>query len=137
MVETGRDYYDNKLSAFPTIDGSVLTVPVVMQVEQLVAPLCQDPQRILEESDHDQEPAKSWEVSAMGHMSAPCSVFIPRNPHKAQRRVTRTASCGVVTDVRLDRFAIGVQKILDLGRLLSNLVERAWVGADVSLRTAK
>jgi hypothetical protein len=40
-----------------------LTFPVIMQIQQLVAPLCQDSQGILEERDDDQESANGWQVS--------------------------------------------------------------------------
>ena len=41
----------------------LLTVPVIVQVEQLIAPLCYYSQCVLEESDDDQEAADGWEVS--------------------------------------------------------------------------
>jgi hypothetical protein len=36
-----------------------------MQVQKLVAPLRQDPERILKKSDDDQKPAQGWEISAV------------------------------------------------------------------------
>lgn len=43
--------------------GWTLTVAVVMEVQQLVAPLGDDTERILEERDNDQESANGWEVA--------------------------------------------------------------------------
>ena len=39
-----------------------LTVPVVTQVDQLVAPLGKNAQRVLDKRDHDQEPADRGKV---------------------------------------------------------------------------
>jgi hypothetical protein len=39
------------------------TVSVVVQVEQLVGPLCHDAEGVFEESYHDEEPADCWEIS--------------------------------------------------------------------------
>lgn len=42
--------------------GWILTVAVVVEVQQLVAPLGDDTERILEERDNDQETANGWEI---------------------------------------------------------------------------
>lgn len=39
-------------------------MPVIVQIQKLVAPLCEYSQRIFEESDDNQKPAESWKVSA-------------------------------------------------------------------------
>ena len=41
----------------------LLTVPIIVQVKQLIAPLCYYPQCVLEESDNDQEASDGWEIS--------------------------------------------------------------------------
>ena len=41
-----------------------LTPSVVTQVHELVTPLGQNPQRVLDEGDHDQKSAKSWKIPA-------------------------------------------------------------------------
>lgn len=46
------------------------TLSVVVEVCELVAPLCQNAQRIFEESDDDQEAADSWEVPIQTHVSS-------------------------------------------------------------------
>lgn len=46
------------------------TLSVIVEVCELVAPLCQDAQRILEESDNDQEAADSWKVPIQSYISS-------------------------------------------------------------------
>lgn len=45
---------------------SKLTFAVLPQVEKLVAPLCDDSQTVLNESDDDQETANGWEIPVDG-----------------------------------------------------------------------
>lgn len=46
------------------------TLSVVVEVRELVAPLCQNAQRILQESDNDQEAADSWKVPIQNYVSS-------------------------------------------------------------------
>ena len=86
-------------------------MPVVVEVEQLVAPLGDDAQRILEEGHHDEEAANSREVSAESLVS-----------NAVDSRETKQGVCS-----RLDRLANGVEQVLDLGGVGPELVEDAAV----------
>lgn len=46
------------------------TLAVVMEVCELVAPLCQNAQRILEEGNNNQEAAYGWEISIQNQVSS-------------------------------------------------------------------
>lgn len=50
--------------------GEALTVAVVMQVDELVAPLCDDSQRVFEEGDDDEEASEGWQIAVYAYMSA-------------------------------------------------------------------
>jgi hypothetical protein len=41
-----------------------LTFPIIVQVQELVAPLCQNSKSVLEKGNNDQKSANGWEVSA-------------------------------------------------------------------------
>lgn len=45
-------------------------MPVVMKISELIAPLCNDPQCVFEESDDDQEAPDGWEISMDRERSA-------------------------------------------------------------------
>jgi hypothetical protein len=45
-------------------------VSVIVQVEQLVAPLCHDSEGVFEECHHDEEAADCWEVSVQAWLLA-------------------------------------------------------------------
>jgi hypothetical protein len=54
------------MSAIARVRNWVLkrhTVPVVVEICELVVPLCQYAQRVFEESDDDQEAADCWQIS--------------------------------------------------------------------------
>jgi len=88
-----------------------LTVTVVLQVEQLVGPLGDDTESIFEEGDDDQETANGREIAV--------------NKDKGQLSELQTRWYRTSLDSRLDRLAEGVERILNLGGIGSNLVEKA------------
>lgn len=52
------------------------TFPVLLQISQLIVPLCDDPQRILEEGAHDQEAANGGDVSVLAPTTSVSVVFL-------------------------------------------------------------
>lgn len=88
------------------------TVAVVMQVEELVVPLCYYAQGILEEGDNNQESADH------GHVSVQPSA----QPHSSPQYWPGKAALFAI-DVRLDGLGSAVEKILDLASLLPDHVE--------------
>jgi hypothetical protein len=88
-----------------------LTVAVVLQVKKLIGPLGDDTKSIFEEGDDDQETANGREIAVnrdKGQLS------------ELQTRLQRTS-----LDSRLDRLADGVERILNLAGIGSNLLEKA------------
>lgn len=96
------------------------TVAIVVQVEDLVAPLCYYAQRILEERHDDEESADCGHVSVMTCVS---NVF---------RASQLAPTCGGwhwgswarrVVDIRLDRLGGSIEHILDLAGLLPDGIQ--------------
>jgi hypothetical protein len=71
-------YVSSKLSRIKGIGGyvnapgSVLTVAVVVKIQQLVAPLGDDPEPIFKKSDDDQESSDGREVSTAMRRQVSC-----------------------------------------------------------------
>lgn len=97
------------------------TLSVVVEVCELIAPLCQNAQRILKESDNDQEAADSWQISIQGRISSIASWTAP-DCRKSTLQAPQLSG-----NSRLNRVGQGIQEILDLVCLLSKLIKRAWV----------
>lgn len=95
---------------------SLLTVAVVVEIEKLVAPLGDDTERILEESDDDQETSNGGKVSerCAAHVSCQFQIYTVLVS-------LELAAC----HLRLDGLANGVQSILDLAGVWPELVEDA------------
>lgn len=95
---------------------SILTVAVVVEVEQLVAPLGDDTEGILEEGDDDQESSNGGKVSEKCAANVSCQFQI----------YTVLASLELAAcHLRLDGLANGVQSILDLAGVWPELVKDA------------
>jgi hypothetical protein len=93
------------------------TVSVVVEVRELVAPLCQNAQRILEESDNDQEAADSWKIPIETTLALLSRVEL------VVAAILRCKLRGVQGHSRLDRVGQRVQEVLNLVRLLPELIE--------------
>jgi len=50
------------------------TSPVVVQIGELVAPLCNDSERIFQECDDDQKATNGWKISERGQLAVAASV---------------------------------------------------------------
>lgn len=88
-----------------------LTVAVVLEVKQLVGPLSDDTESILKEGDDNQETANGREVAV--------------NEDKGQLSELQTRLQRRSLDSRLDRLADGVERILNLAGIGTNLLEEA------------
>lgn len=89
---------------------------VVVQVEQLVAPLGDNSEGILKEGDNNQEAADGGQVAIV----RPSSAWLQKS------RAFRQAPCqDQGSNSRLDGLAESVQHILNLARLLADHVQRA------------
>jgi hypothetical protein len=96
-------------------------VSVIVQVGELVAPLGDDAQGILEEGDDDEESANRRDITAT-QTSVECNS-------------KRAGNC---ENSRLDRMRQGVEPVFNLARLFTNGIQRAGiVGGVWSSGTAK
>lgn len=84
---------------------------VVLEVKQLVGPLSDDTESILKEGDDNQETANGREVAV--------------NEDKGQLSELQTRLQRRSLDSRLDRLADGVERILNLAGIGTNLLEEA------------
>jgi hypothetical protein len=86
-------------------------VAVVLQVKQLIGPLGDDTESIFKEGDDNQETANGREIAV--------------NKDKGQLSELQTRFQRTSLDSRLDRLADGVERILNLAGIGSNLLEKA------------
>lgn len=54
--------YSDHMSRRHGVKRSELTVPIIMQISQLIAPLRDDPQSIFQKRHYDQEPPDGWQI---------------------------------------------------------------------------
>lgn len=102
-----------------------LTVTVVVQVAQLIAPLSDNSQRILQEGDYDEETAYRWEISI--YLSQPVLSYVSSLPlFPSIWRGAHNSVYGFREYSRLNRLTQRIQKILNLARLCSNRLQ--WAG---------
>lgn len=63
MCEAARNYGTRRLALLDAERVGLFTVSVVVEVQKLVAPLCDDAERILQESDDNEESPNRWQIS--------------------------------------------------------------------------
>lgn len=100
---------------------------VVVQVEQLVAPLRYYSQRIFEECNDDQEAAEGWEVSincrSRQHDCSPSRRGSAVGANRGGQLVTECEE----ENVRFHGLRYSVQILLNLASLLFDRIERTWI----------
>ena len=89
---------------------------VVVEIGELVSPLCYYAQRVFEEGHHNQESANCWYVSVGGR----CQL---ESLWRAARYTSRATTSDVVADSRLQRFRPAVQNVLNFACLHPQLVQ--------------
>jgi hypothetical protein len=97
--------------------------------------LCDDSDRVLQESHHDQETSDSWQISVEAYLAAAPSlrrVPLEDPPPEGDTRLGRG-----LEDIRLDGIAQRIQEILDLAGLLPDGIEGTWIVGHVCARPAK
>ena len=97
---------------------------VVVEVNQLITPLCYDPKGILQKCNYDQKPANCRQVSMrQDSQSNVCMIYDTRE-FKALLDNFTLRGC---VNLRFYWIAQIIQEILNLARLLPNSIKRAWV----------
>lgn len=84
---------------------------VVLQVKKLIGPLSDDTESVFKEGNNDQETANGREIAV--------------NKDKGQLSELQTRLQRTSLDSRLHRLADGVERILNLAGIGSNLLEKA------------
>lgn len=102
------------------------TVSEIFQVDQLIAPLCDDSDRIFDERNHNQETSYGGEVTKTPCVSS-WSESLRRN--SVMMSLLSTMACGLwlQENVRFQWLSKGVQCVFYLAGLLSNLIQRTGI----------
>jgi len=103
-------------------------VPVVLEVEELIVPLGDNPQGIFDECAHDQETAHGWDVSTeLTPVSTSPSTTVTEPHSLALQPSIFIIAQGLRKHIRFYRIGRVIQPLFDLVRLLPDLLQRAGV----------
>lgn len=111
--------------------GGECTVSVVVEVEELVAPLGHNPYGIFDECAYDQEPSYCWNVTANPIFMLACQSSAIFNTSNSSQDPPFRAMMGEVGHSRFYRIRSRIQPLLNLIRLLPKLVQRTRIVCSV------